>query len=125
MENGDIVDNQVNQSTGDYKAGSAPSQARLNNPTGDTWVPVSESVAKLVVDLRVGHRILGIDAHGNNKNPSNPGYPTNFKIDYYSASSSWQTALSVSITYPGMGPVFSKVPKSFRTPKAIAKSQIL
>lgn len=107
MENGDIQDGQITQPTGTYKGSddnNAPWQARLNNLNGNTWIPTSPSVAALVVDLIDLHRILGIDAHGNNKSPSKPGYPTDFNIHYYDeplgGSASWKTALSVSITHP-------------------------
>lgn len=106
MENGDILDDQITQPTGSYKGGdvnNAPWQARLNNPTGNTWISAS-AYGVLVVDLIDVHRILGIDAHGNNKFPNKPGYPTEFNIYYYDepliGSASWQPALSVSITHP-------------------------
>ncbi|XP_078345359.1 neuropilin-1a-like [Oculina patagonica] len=96
MENGDILDDQITQATGSYKGGdvnNAPWQARLNNPTGNTFISASPN-SVLVVDLRDVHRILGIDAHGNNKFPSKPGYPTDFNIKYEWPSGSWQAALS-------------------------------
>lgn len=104
MENGDILDSQIAQPNGSHKGGdinNAPWQARLNNPTGNTWISANPSVAALVVDLIDSHRVLGIDAHGNNKFPSKPGYPTNFEIQYLSGSSSpsWDTALTVSIIH--------------------------
>jgi len=103
MENGDIRDSQITQLTGNYKGpgdiNNAPWQARLNNPSGNTWIPSNPSVATLIVDLEDVYHVIGIEAHGNNKVPSKPGYPTNFEIQYKPRlnSSSWVPAHSVSI----------------------------
>ena len=107
MENGDILDSQITQPTGDYKGpghiDNAPWQARLNNPSGNTWIPSNPSVATLIVDLLDTYHVIGIEAHGNNKSPSKPGYPTNFEIQYKrrSGSPSWDLALTVSIITKG------------------------
>ena len=100
MENGEIPDDKITQPAGTHKANdpnNAPLQARLNNPTGNTWIAESVNVAKLEVDLIDLYRILGIDAHGNNKFPDKPMYPTYLNVGYLSESSSWQIAFSVSI----------------------------
>ena len=103
MENGDILDSQITQLTGNYKGpgdiNNAPWQARLNNPSGNTWIPSNPSVATLIVDLEDVYHVTGIEAHGNNKVPGKPGYPTNFEIQYKPRlnSSSWVPAHSVSI----------------------------
>ena len=104
MENGDILDSQITQLTGDYKGpgdiNNAPWQARLNNPSGNTWIPSDPSVATLIVDLLDAYHVIGIEAHGNNQLPSKPGYPTDFEIQY-KLNSFWKPALSVSIVIEG------------------------
>lgn len=107
MEYGDILESQITQPTGDYKGpgdiNNAPWQARLNNPSGNTWIPVDPSVATLIVDLLDAYHVIGIEAHGNNQFPSKPGYPTDFEVQYKpnSLTSSWIPALSVSIVIEG------------------------
>jgi len=107
MENGDILDSQITQPTGDYKGpgdiNNAPWQARLNNPSGNTWIPSQPSEATLIVDLEEVYHVIGIEAHGNSKNPSKPGYPTHFEIQYkpWLNSLSWVSVHSVSIIIEG------------------------
>ena len=102
MENGDILDSQITQLTGDYKGpndiNNAPWQARLNNPSGNTWIASQPSEATLIVDLKEVYHVIGIEAHGNSKFPAKPGYPTNFEVQYKPRSwQSWVVAQSVSI----------------------------
>ena len=103
MQNGDITDAQITQTVGTYKDGNlnnAPSQARLKNPTSNTWVSDYPLPIELRVDLIYLHRILGIDAHGNSKFPSKLRYPTSFNIGHFDeVSSGWQIDLLVSIDH--------------------------
>ena len=101
MENGEIANGQITQETGTHKGGTddnAPWQARLNNPSGNTWVPAAVSRATLIVDLISVRRILAIDAHGSSKYANKPGYPTNFVIQYQiPITKIWTTVKSVSL----------------------------
>ena len=99
MTNGEIANSQITQRAGNYKDHPhdtyAPWQARLNNPTRTTWIPVGNQI-KLVVDLSFPRRILAIDAHGN-KDPRNPAYPPVFRFEYLKPShSDWTHLLWVS-----------------------------
>ena len=97
MQNREISDDTI---TPEFDAVSGdPTQARLNDPSGNVWTPTDVNHAKMIIDLVSRRRVLGMDAHGN-RDANTPGYPTKFKVEYrLLPSDPWTIARTVSTRF--------------------------